>query len=567
MSERHALGLDFGTNTARALIVRLEDGTEVGSGVAAFESGEDGILLDSNEPLIARQRPSDWLRALEAAVAAALRTASAKNRFDASSIVGIGLDATASTPLPVDAHCRPLADTDELRDDLAAQAWLWKDHSAHAEADEITALAATRLPEHLARCGGAYTSEWYFSKLLRCVRTAPHVMSQASAWIESADWLVAQLTGVDRPGDVIRNACCAGHKGLWHEEHGLPPESFLEALDARLADWCRGKLHDRVAPAGTSAGGLSPEWAQRLGLAQGTTVSVAAIDAHVGAVGAGIRDGVLAKVIGTSSCDLVAHPLDGAPLSGIEGLAGVVRESILPGHWGIEAGQAAVGDIFGWFTREFGRPAGLDHDELTRRAAELRPGECGLLALDWHNGNRSVLADPLLSGLVVGMTLRTSPAEVYRALIEATAFGFRRIVERIVDCGARVESVVLSGGVADKNALLRQIYSDVTGRPLWLSRATQTCALGAALLGAVAAGVERGGFADVDSASAALCARDEHVTRPDPKRRAVYDELYALYRTLHDAFGAVETRCDEVSTLMRRLGQIRDTARAPTGIG
>ena len=411
-SRKISLGLDYGTNSARALFVDTATGEEIGCGVSDYASGEAGIVVDDASPHLARQVPADWERSTEEAVSRSLEDARAKDSsLDVSSaLVGIGIDATASTPLPVDAKCRPLAESSELRDEHAALAWLWKDHTAHAEAEEITALAAERLPEHLDRCGGAYTSEWYFAKLLRCLREAPAVVEHAADWIEQGDWIAGFLTGCDDPRKLPRNVCAAGHKGFYHDAHGWPPAEFLAALDPKLAAWTSGKLDQVPVPAGSPAGTLGAAWADRLGLREGTPVSVAAIDAHVGAVGAGIRPGVLVKILGTSACDMIVHPegSEGGDLGKIEGLSGIVRGSILPGHWGLEAGQSAVGDIFGWFVREFAKPAGLDHEDLTREAATLRPGETGLLALDWNNGNRSVLAAPLLSGLLVGQTQRST---------------------------------------------------------------------------------------------------------------------------------------------------------------
>ncbi len=561
-SRKISLGLDYGTNSARALFVDTATGEEIGCGVSDYASGEAGIVVDDASPHLARQVPADWERSTEEAVSRSLEDARAKDSsLDVSSaLVGIGIDATASTPLPVDAKCRPLAESSELRDEHAALAWLWKDHTAHAEAEEITALAAERLPEHLDRCGGAYTSEWYFAKLLRCLREAPAVVEHAADWIEQGDWIAGFLTGCDDPRKLPRNVCAAGHKGFYHDAHGWPPAEFLAALDPKLAAWTSGKLDQVPVPAGSPAGTLGAAWADRLGLREGTPVSVAAIDAHVGAVGAGIRPGVLVKILGTSACDMIVHPegSEGGDLGKIEGLSGIVRGSILPGHWGLEAGQSAVGDIFGWFVREFAKPAGLDHEDLTREAATLRPGETGLLALDWNNGNRSVLADPLLSGLLVGQTLRTRPAEVYRALLEATAFGARVILERIGESGVRIDETILCGGIAERNALLLELYADVWNMPLRLSRSDQTCALGSAVFGAVVGGAH----ADVLRAREAMCGVREESWIPDSGRAAVYDRLYALYRKLHDAFGGVSPSGDALGSVMKDLLALRPSGSA-----
>jgi len=554
---RYSLGLDFGTTSARALLVDVDTGLEVGAGVAPFAHGEAGIIADDRNPHLARQLPVDWQSATETAVAAALEaTDESGARVDGRKVVGIGIDATASTPLPVDTRCRALADNPAFRERPDAMAWLWKDHTAHAEAEEITELASRELPEHLARCGGSYSSEWFFAKLLRCLRVAPDVLDAAADWVECGEWITAFLTGNEDPRSLPRGVCAAGHKGFYHDRHGLPPRSFLEQLDPRLGAWCEGRLFERAVPAGHAAGVLCEEWARRLGLRVGTPVSVAAIDAHVGAVGAGVRPGRLVKIVGTSACDMTVHPLDATPLGEIDGLSGVVQGSILPGHWGIEAGQSAVGDIFGWFVRQFAKPAGLDHDELTRRCAARRPGESGLLALDWNNGNRSILQDPLLTGCLVGQTLRTTPDEVYRALLESTAFGARIILERIEASGVAVDEVVLCGGIARKNPLLLDIYADVWKRPLKLSRSPQTCALGAAVFGAVACGAHD----SVRAAQDAMSGMEETECRPDAHRARVYDELFGLYRKLHDAFGGVRQEAD-VSGVMKALLEVQGRAR------
>ena len=531
-----SLGLDYGTNTVRAVFVDVADGRAVGSGTHGYAHGDDGIITDDRDPHLARQHPRDYLESLEAAVRSALSEADADPDFAADRVIGIGVDATASTPIPVDADLRALADDERFARDPAALAWLWKDHTAHSEAEEITSLAKELAPEHLARAGGTCSSEWFFPKLLRCQRVAPDVLASAAQWVELGDYVVGLLVGATAT-TVGRNSCAAGHKALFHESDGLPSAAFFETLDPELAEWWKPRRFVRVAPAGVSAGGLSKEWSQRLGLPAGIAVSMAAIDAHVGAVGAGVRPGTLVKILGTSSCDMLVHPAAGAPLCSIPGLNGVVRDSILPEHWGIEAGQCAVGDIFGWFVREFGRPAGQDHASLTADAAALPPGATGLVALDWNNGNRSILNNPRLTGLLVGQTLRTRPAEVYRALLESTALGARVIVDRLVEYGVAVDRVVFCGGIAEKNDLLVSIYADVLERPILRSRSPETCALGAALFGAVAAGPTRGGPKTIAEAQRQMTGTDDVVVTPDADRVLAYRELLAIYRKLHDAFG------------------------------
>ncbi|MEW5884100.1 MAG: ribulokinase, partial [Armatimonadota bacterium] len=444
---RYAVGLDFGTNSARALVVRLEDGEAVGEAVAPYASGDEGVLLSEQEPDLARQSPSDLRNALRRILREAVVAAQGGDPgFDAAHIVGIGVDATASTPLPLDASGAPLADDPRFAQDLNAQAWLWKDHTAHAEAEEITARAAEMRPTYLERCGGAYSSEWFWAKALRCARRAPEVFDAAHTWMELCDWIPAILTGTGV--DVTRSVCAAGHKGLYADDWGgYPDEQFLTALDPRLAR-LRQSLPKRTRPFGVNAGGLTQEWAHATGLPAGTPVSIGGIDAHVGAVGSGVKPGTLVRILGTSACDMAVAPA-GDRMPVIPGISGVVRDSILPGMVGFEAGQAAVGDLYGWWARL----CGTGHEQLTERAATLKPGQSGLLALDWNNGNRSILQDPRLTGLLVGQTLTTQPHEVYRALIEATAFGARMIWDRLEEHGVRTQSVINCGGIAEKNPL------------------------------------------------------------------------------------------------------------------
>ncbi len=552
-----ALGLDFGTNSARALVVDLRSGRAVGEAVAPYPSGRDGVLLDRDDPNLARQNPADYAVALAAAGRAALRQAARERAFRPERVVGIGIDTTASTPLPVDAHGTPLALKPQFRRNLAAQAWLWKDHTAHAEAQEITALVRRDLPDYLPLCGGVYSSEWFWSKILRCRRAAPQVFAAADTWLEQCDYIAALLTGCDDVRALRRSACAAGHKALFHPQRGLPPADVLRQLDPALAE-LRSRLYDRAYTCDQPAGGLAPAWAHKLGLPAGTPVAVGGIDAHLGAVGAGIRPGTLVKILGTSACDMLVAPRSDS-LPDIPGVCGVVDGSIIPGLWGIEAGQPAVGDLLHWWVTHFdGRRDA--HQRLTRAAARLRPGQSGLVALDWNNGNRSVLGDVRLTGLLLGQTLHTSPAEVYRALIEATAFGARVIMERLEERGVHVREVVNCGGIAEKNALLLQIYADVTGRPMKVSRSSQTCALGAAICGAVAGGPERGGFASVSEAQAAVCGVRRTVFKPSAAAARTYDRLYGIYRRLHDAFGGQGQ--PDLGRVMKELIEIRDQARS-----
>ncbi len=564
MSKHYAVGLDYGTNSCRALIVDLADGRELAGAVFPYPSGAAGILLDSRDPNVARQNPADYLAGFKSVRQAVAKAQKTDPAFDPAQVIGIGVDTTGSTPMPVDAAGTPLALTPAFAGNLNAMAWLWKDHASHAEAAEITATAQKLRPQYLAKCGGTYSSEWFWSKLLHCKRVAPEVFGAAHSFVEICDWIPAVLAGETRPERLVRGICAAGHKAMYSDAWGgLPDAEFLAAVDPALAA-LRGRLFDKAWPASRLAGRLSPRWARKLGLKPGIAIATGAFDAHMGAVGAGIRPGTLVKILGTSTCDLMVAP-NSAPLADIPGVCGIVDGSVLPGCFGIEAGQSAVGDIFLWFVNHlvpntYGRTPAARFEALEARAAAQNPGAHGLLALDWNNGNRTILTDPRLSGLLLGQTLHTEAHEIYRALIEATAFGALTIVNRIEEYGVPVREIVNCGGLAVKNPLLMQIYADVTGRPMKLARSEQTCALGAALFGAVAAGSEAGGFATVEAAQAALCGMRAKVFTPNPAAQAVYAELYQLYGTLHDAFGTAGWS-GHLDRVMKDLIAVRERQR------
>ncbi len=559
-----ALGLDYGTNSCRSVIVDLSNGREVAASVFDYPSGAAGILLDPSDPNCARQNPQDYVDGFACITEAIDRAREADPQFDPRNIIGIGVDTTGSTPIPVSANGTPLGMLPEFRDNLNAMAWLWKDHTAHAEAQRITEIAAEMRPQFLAKCGGIYSSEWLWSKALHCANIAPDVFAAAQSFVECCDWIPAILAGDTRPGKIVRGVCAAGHKAMYCDQWGgLPDAEFLAAVNPALAE-LRGRMYDRAVPSDHLAGRLSEEWAENLGLKPGIAIAVGAFDAHMGAVGAGIGEGTLVKILGTSTCDLMVMPST-ADLADIPGVCGIVDGSVLPGFYGIEAGQSAVGDIFLWFINhlvpdEYGATRDEKFRNLGEAAARQEPGEHGLLALDWNNGNRTILVDPRLTGLLIGQTLHTRAHEIYRALIEATAFGALTIIKRIEEYGVPVKEIVTCGGLATRNALLMQIYANVTGRPMKVSRSEQTCALGAALFGAVAAGEDAGGFADVPAAQKVLCGVREEVYRPDPAAVEVYAELYALYRTLHDAFGGAEWS-GTLDHIMKDLIAIRERQR------
>ncbi len=561
----YALGLDYGTNSCRSVLIDLADGSELATQVFPYPTGEAGILLDSKDPNLARQNPQDYIDGLSAIVKGALAKAHKADRhFDPMRVIGIGVDTTGSIPMPVDASGTPLGLLPQFRKNLNAMAWLWKDHTSYREAAEITEQAAKLRPHYLAKCGGIYSSEWFWSKLLHCCRVDPNVFKAAHSWVEYCDWIPALLTGNLQPSRTVRGICAAGHKAMYCREWGgLPDAKFLARLDPRLAE-LRGRLFEEAVPSDQRAGQLTPEWASRLGLKPGIAVAVGAFDAHMGGVGAGIREGTLVKILGTSTCDMMVMR-NTRKLADIPGVCGIVNGSVLPGYFGIEAGQSAVGDIFLWFVNNlvpdsYGKTIDDKFKSLDRAASRQKPGEHGLLALDWNNGNRTILVDARLSGLLIGQTLHTRAHEIYRALIEATAFGALTIINRIEDYGVPVREIVNCGGLATKSPVLMQIYADVTGRPMKVSRSDQTCAVGAALFGAVAAGKAAGGFAAVAPAQTALCGIRPTIYRPQPAAHKAYQELYRLYRELHDAFGTPGWT-GQLDRIMKDLIALRERQR------
>lgn len=558
MREKYALGLDFGTNSVRALIVNVNTGEEIGTAVVNYAHGEQGVIISDKDPHLARQHPEDYVKGLEEVVKRTIENAKENNSdFDPVDIIGIGVDTTGSTPIPVDRDGKPLAFYEEFSKDPNAMAWLWKDHTSYQEAEEITNLARQHRPHFLAKCGGTYSSEWFWSKLLHCRRVAPKVFASAYTWVECADWIPAILTGTEKPSLIKRGICPAGHKAMANPAwQGYPDETFLSMLDPELAR-IRQTLPDTLYCVKDKAGELTQEWAEKLSLKPGIPVAVGAFDAHLGAVGCGIAPGILTKIIGTSTCDMMVAPLN-QDLPDIPGLCGIVPESILPGMYGLEAGQSAFGDIYNWFVQYIqpGGPEAGSHETLTKQAEKLKPGESGLLALDWHNGNRTILIDPQLTGAIVGLTLITKPAEIYRAWIEATAFGARVIMERFEEYGLKAERVINCGGIAFKNPLVMQILADVMGKTMEISRSEQTCALGSAICGAVVAGKANGGYDNFEDAVKAMTGVRPEKYVPIPENQAIYNKLYKLYRQLHDAFGTREYQ-GNLANVMKELLQIR----------
>lgn len=543
---RTAIGVDFGSESARAVIVDVATGRELASAVSAFRHGViEDRLPGSGTPLPqdwALQDPDDYVESMGAAVREALRTSG----IDPASVVGLGIDFTACTMLPTTADGTPLCRLPELRAEPHAWVKLWKHHAAQPEADRINALAVSRGEPWLPRYGGRTSSEWFMAKSLQILDESPGIYAAADRLIEAADWIVWQLTGVE-----TRNSCTAGYKALWSRRDGFPSNEFLGALDTRFADLVDRRMSRDVRALGGRAGTITARAAVWTGLREGTPVAIANVDAHVSVPAVGVTTpGTMVAVMGTSTCHMVLSAAERI----VPGEAGVVEDGIIPGLFGHEAGQAAVGDLFGWWARQVAgdRDLGPVHAAMETTAATKRPGETGLVALDWWNGNRSILVDADLTGLLMGATLATGPADVYRALLEATVFGTRVIIEAFEGAGVAVDSIVAAGGLPYQNRLLMQLTADITGRTVRVAGTSQAGALGSAMFGAVAAGAAAGGYDTITEAAAAMAHLGPDVYQPVSGDRAAWDDAFAIYRELHDTMA----RPDSVMRRLRSL-QVR----------
>ncbi len=545
------VGVDFGTLSGRALLVRVSDGAELGTAVHDYRHGVmDSELAATKEPLPpdwALQDPEDYRDVLREAVPAAVAAAG----VDPARVIGIATDFTASTPLPATRDGTPLCQLDGLAGRPHAYPKLWKHHAAQGQADRINAVARERSEPWLARYGGKISAEWQYAKALQVLDEDPEMYQRADRWIEAADWIIWQLCGAE-----TRNACTAGYKGIYQGGQYPSPE-YLAALDPRFAGFARDKLNHPISPLGARAGSLTAHAAAWTGLPEGIAVAVGNVDAHVTPPAANaISNGQMVLIMGTSTC----HVMNSATLAEVPGMCGVVDGGIVAGRFGYEAGQTGVGDIFAWLADHAAPPTYHDeaarrgmsvHDLLSAEAATQPAGAHGLVALDWLNGNRSVLVDHHLSGVVAGLTLATRAPDIYRALIESTAFGTRVIIDAFESAGVGVAELVIAGGLM-RNELIMQIYADVTRRPLSLIRSAQGPALGSAIHAAVAAGA----YPDVPAAAAAMGSMHRGVYTPDPASAAVYDELYAEYVTLHDYFGR------GANQVLHRLRALRDRVLA-----
>ncbi|MBB3128533.1 L-ribulokinase [Paenibacillus rhizosphaerae] len=538
MKRRYAIGIDYGTESGRALLVDLSTGEEVATHVTPYPHGViDEELPETSEKLghdWALQHPRDYIDVLRQSIPEVL----SQSGVQPEQVIGLGIDFTACTMMPLDSEGTPLCLLAEWKDNPHSWVKLWKHHAAQDEANRINEAAAQRKEKFLPRYGGKLSSEWMLAKAWQILNEAPDVYGHTDLLMEAVDWVVMQMTG-----ELVRNSCTAGYKAVWHKRDGFPSRDFLKSLDPGLEQLADTKLRGPIKPLGTRAGGLTDEMASLTGLIPGTAVAVGNIDAHamVPAVGV-VTPGKLVLTMGTSTCHLILSDNE----VHAEGIAGVVEDGILPGYYGYEAGQSAVGDIFAWYVNEAAPidvkrqalEAGMGiHEWLEREAAKLSPGASGLLALDWWNGSRSVLMDADLSGVIVGLTLQTRPEEMYRALLEATAYGTRAIIDAFTQGGVEVDELYACGGLPQRNRLLMQIYADVTGREIKIADTTQTAAFGAAMFGAVAAGTEKGGFGSIVEAAEKIARVRKETFKPIEANVRIYDRLYSDYKELHDYFG------------------------------
>ena len=542
---KYSIGVDFGTLSARALLVDAATGEEIAVVSSDYEHAViDETMLYSNKKLppdYALQHPRDYLDSFESTVKSVI----ASSKIDPSDVIGIGIDFTACTVLPVAENGEPLCFLEKYKETPHAYVKLWKHHAAQKYATLINETAEKRGEAWLARYGGKISSEWLFAKILQVLEEAPEIYREADFFIEAADWIIWQLTGVQ-----TRNSCTAGYKAMWHKGDGYPSKEFFGALNPEFENVVGDKLNCPISPIGAKAGELTKEAAARCGLAEGTSVAIANVDAHVTVPAVGIsEEGDMLMIMGTSTC----HMLLGSSEKIVPGMCGVVEDGILPGFYGYEAGQSCVGDHFAWFAENF-VAGGVPQNKIAyiaEKAGKLKPGESGLLALDWWNGNRSVLVDIDLTGMFLGMTLLTKPEEMYRALVEATAYGTKMIFDTFKENDIEVKRVFAAGGIAEKDPNTMQIYSDVLNLPIKIAGSAQAPALGSAIFGAVAAGKKRGGYDSIGEASKTMSSLSDRVYLPCPENVKIYAKLYAEYRTLHDYFGR------GANDVMKRLKEIK----------
>ena len=535
---KYTLGLDFGTLDGRAVLVDVRTGEELATVVYSYPDGViDEVLPDSKiklGPDWALQNPDDYLAALKHIIPDVLK----KSGVAFEEIIGIGVDFTSCTILPIDKQGTPLCMKDKWKSNPHSWVKLWKHHAAEPYANRLKDIALERQEKFIHRYGGKISSEWMLPKIWQVLEEAPKIYEATDRFIEAGDWLVLQLTGKER-----RSSCNAGYKAIWDKKEGYPSPEFFAALHPQLKNVVEEKLSTDIYPTGSKAGGLTLQMAHLTGLKENTPVAVEIIDAHSAVPATTVtQPGKMVLIMGTSTC----HMLLSKEQKLIPGIPGVVEDGILPGYFGYEAGQAAVGDIFDWFISHY-VPASYEREAeklgvniyrfLEEKASKLRPLESGLIALDWWNGNRSILNNADLSGLLLGCTLNTKLEDIYRALIEATAFGTRIIIETFQKNGLPIDELYACGGMPHKDKLLMQIYADVTGREIKVASSRQASALGAAMFGAIAAGSEAGGYDSIEDAVTHMASIEKKTYLPIPENVKVYNQLFAEYKKLHDYFG------------------------------
>lgn len=555
MSKKYSIGIDYGTQSGRAVLIDVLNGDMIAQAVKEYTHGVmDEYLPDGTKlpPDWALEHPQDYIEVLMLTIPAVLK----ESGVPKEDVIGISIDFTACTILPIDKEGTPLCFDDDLKGNPHAWLKLWKHHAAQPQANQLNKVAAERGEEFLKRYGGKISSEWMIPKIMQVLEEAPEIYEKADRFMEATDWVTMMLTGEEK-----RNSCTAGYKALWNKQKGYPSKEFFKALDPRLENVVEDKLSTDIYPLGQKAGELTEAAAELIGLCKGTAVGIPNVDAHVAVPAVGIAEaGKMLMIIGTSSCDILL----GKEEKLVPGMCGVVEDGVMPGFFGYEAGQSCVGDHFEWLVEqsippyafEEAKKAGMNiHQYLTEQASNLKVGESGLLALDWWNGNRSVLVDVDLTGMILGMTLTTKPHEIYRALIEATAYGKNMIIETFENSGVPINELYACGGISWKNKMMMQIYADVTNKPIKIAASEQTPALGAAMFGAVAAGKAKGGYDSIFEAAKVMGKVRDEVFTPIPENVEAYKKLYAEYKKLHDYFGRGE------NNVMKRLKTMKANAR------
>ncbi len=555
MGKKYSIGLDYGTQSGRAVLVDVSNGEIIAQATKMYTHGVmDEYLPDGTklEPDWAIEHPADYIEVLEITVPAVLK----ESGIDPVDVIGIAIDFTACTMLPVDQDGVPLCFREELKKVPHAWLKLWKHHAAQYEANKLNKIAQERGEDFLARYGGKISSEWMFPKIMQILDEAPEIYDLTDRFMEATDWVTMQMTGAE-----ARNSCTAGYKAMWHKKKGYPSKEFFKALDPKLENVVEDKLSTHILPQGAKAGELTVEMAAKTGLLPGTAVAVANVDAHVAVPAVGITGpNKMLMIIGTSTCDIMCSEVE----KEVPGMCGVVEDGVLPGFYGYEAGQSCVGDHFEWFVKncvpasyyEEAKEKGISvYKLLGEKASNLKIGESGLVALDWWNGNRSVLVDVDLTGMMLGMTLTTKAEEMYRALIEATAYGKNMIIETFEEAGVPVDELYACGGIAKKDPMMMQIYADVTNKEIFIGESDQAPALGSAMFGAVAAGSQKGGYDSIFDATKVMGKVEARTYKPIPENVEEYKKLYAEFKILHDYFGK------GTNDVMKRLKKIKAEAR------